>query len=107
MINAARGIQVDGLSPTSNLPFRRTCAETGYPSREVPLHQCRERYPQISERVSRAELRPRPQSLDQATCALLDRGHGIQDYVLPESAAYELNSCRQVFGEVHRHETGR
>lgn len=41
--------------------------------------------------------RTRPEALDQTTCALLDHSHGIQDYVLPKSAAYELNSCRQVF----------
>src|SRR5262249_22712609 len=54
-----------------------------------------------------ALIRSGPQSVNKTTSALFDCGHGIEDHILAESAAHELNPGRQIGNEVDWHKPGR
>src|SRR5437762_3324366 len=48
-----------------------------------------------------------PEAIDETAASLFNRGHGIEDHVLAETARHKLNAGRQIFDEVYRHNTGR
>src|SRR5207244_13335210 len=48
-----------------------------------------------------------PEAIDETAGSLFNRGHGIEDHVLAETACHKLNAGRQIFDEVYRHNTGR
>src|SRR5437773_483372 len=47
------------------------------------------------------------EAIDETAGSLFNRGHGIEDHVLAETACHKLNAGRQIFDEVYRHNTGR